>query len=65
MTTTSANFTIIITTQANTVPVFSSPLTDVTAPLMTSTNYNFPLITDPDPGAATSVSVVKDLATES
>jgi hypothetical protein len=62
-TSTSANFTIII--KANTVPIFSSPLTDMTAPLMKSTNYPFPSITDPDPGATTSVSVVKDLATGS
>jgi hypothetical protein len=65
MTSTSAIFKIIITTQANTVPIFSSPLTEMTAPLMKSTNYPFPSITDPDPGATTSVSVVKDLATGS
>jgi hypothetical protein len=59
VTTTSATFTI----RVNTVPVFSSALADVTAPLMTSTNYPFPSITDPDNGATTSVSVVKDYAT--
>jgi len=60
VTTSSAIFTIKI----NTVPVFSSTLTNVTAPLMTSTNYSFPSITDPDVGATTSVSVVKDSETD-
>jgi hypothetical protein len=61
VTTTSAIFIIII--EANTVPVFSSPLTDKTVALKTSENYPFPTITDPDTGATTSVSVVKDSAT--
>ena len=61
VTTTSAIFTIEI--EANTVPVFSSDLSNVIAPLMTSTIYQFPSITDPDTGATTSVSVVKDSAT--
>jgi hypothetical protein len=61
VTTTSAIFTIII--EANTVPVFSSPLTDKTVALKTSEHYPFPTITDPDTGANTSVSVVKDSAT--
>jgi hypothetical protein len=61
VTTTSAIFTIKI--EANTVPVFSSPLTDITVPLMTSTIYEFPSITDPDIGATTSISVVKDSVT--
>ena len=58
VTTTSAIFTIKI--EANTVPVFSSSLTDITVALMTSTKYQFPTIYDPDPGATTFVSVVKD-----
>jgi hypothetical protein len=63
VTTTSAIFTITI--KGNTIPVFSTPLTDITSPLMTSTTYKFPSITDPDIGATTSVSLVKDLATDS
>jgi hypothetical protein len=59
VTTTSAIFTI----KVNTVPVFSSALANVKAPLMSSTNYPFPSITDPDVDATTSVSVVKDSAT--
>ena len=55
---TSADFTINIL--PNTVPVFSSSLTDITVALMTSTKYQFPTIYDPDPGATTFVSVVKD-----
>jgi hypothetical protein len=61
VTTTSAIFTIKI--EANTVPKFSSPLSNVTVPLMTLVNYPFPIIEDPDQGATTSVSVVKDSAT--
>ena len=59
VTTTSAIFTIIV----NTAPVFSSALSNVTVPLMKSVNYPFPSIIDPDPGAFTYVSVVKDNAT--
>jgi hypothetical protein len=62
VTTTSAIFTINI--EGNTVPVFSSPLTDKTVALKTSEHYPFPTITDPDTGATTSVSVVKDSATD-
>jgi hypothetical protein len=61
VTTTSAIFTIKI--EANTVPVFSSALTDKTVALKTSENYPFPSITDPDTGATTSVSAVKDSVT--
>jgi hypothetical protein len=61
VTKTSAIFTINIL--KNTVPVFSFPLADITVPLKTSINYPFPSITDPDSGATTSVSVVKDSAT--
>ena len=60
VTTNSAIFTIKI---ENTAPVFSSALSNVTVPLMKSVNYPFPSIKDPDPGAFTYVSVVKDNAT--
>jgi hypothetical protein len=63
VTTTSAIFTIVIKEPVNTVPVFSSSLIDKSAPLMQTTIYNFPSITDPDIGAKTSVSVVKDSVT--
>jgi hypothetical protein len=63
VTTTSAIFTVTI--KANTVPVFSSPLIDKSDPLMQTTIYNFPSITDPDIGALTSVSVVRDSVTGS
>ncbi len=43
--------------------MFSSALDNVIAPLMKSTIYPFPSITDPDFGATTSVSVVKNSAT--
>jgi hypothetical protein len=44
--------------------VFKAPLKNVFAPLMISTIYQFPTITDPDTGATTSVSIVKDSATD-
>jgi hypothetical protein len=47
----------------NTVPVFSTALTNVTVPLMKSVNYPFPSIIDPDYGAITSVLSVKNNAT--
>ena len=59
VTKTSEIFTIIV----NTVPEFKAPLKNVFASLMISTFYPFPTITDPDTGATTSVSVVKDSAT--
>jgi hypothetical protein len=40
----------IFTINVNTVPVFSSPLNNVTAPLMVSTYYQLPSIIDPDLG---------------
>ena len=43
--------------------MFSTSLGPITVPLMKSENYPFPSITDPDIGATTSVSDVKDSAT--
>jgi hypothetical protein len=47
----------------NTVPVFSTALTNVTVQLMKSVNYPFPSIIDPDYGATTSFLSVKNNAT--
>jgi hypothetical protein len=45
------------------VPEFLASLNLITVPLMKSENYPFPIITDPDIGATTSVYLVKDSAT--
>jgi hypothetical protein len=49
----SALFKIYV--KENTVPIFSSPLTNVKVSLMTKYNYKFPEIIDPDKGAKTSI----------
>ena len=46
VTTKSEIFTITVTPPINYPPLFSSPLTDITVPLMTSASYVFPSITD-------------------
>jgi hypothetical protein len=52
-TTDSALFKIKV--NKNTVPIFSTHLTNVKVPLMTQYNYKFPEIIDPDYGAKTSI----------
>jgi hypothetical protein len=58
-TTTFALFTIIV----NSRPVFASPLTDITVPLMSTVPYPFPVMIDSDAGDVVTLSFVKDFTT--
>lgn len=55
-------FTINIGSGGNSIPYFNSPLADISVPLMTTANYPFPGMTDPDAGDAPMITVIEDLA---
>jgi hypothetical protein len=52
-----------IEVKENTVPIFSTKLTNIEVPLMTLYTYKFPNIVDPDYGSQTSILTVEDSAT--